>query len=347
MNPSSEKRNPIIAFLHSWNGALLCVFLVAIARFRDSGTLGPHGANGLSVLLIGLGVGMALWGRDKLRRLAELFLWLGFILTLSLYKELAEALAAWLDTTWIQVFRPLAVVHGVLTLISLWVLGAWSPAGGPKGQGLIKMSAGLLIFGAAVFWTGARTFPGSSLEAVAGNLDGHLWTAANFLAATVITLVGLLLLRFELQNRGASLASALGLFSFSFGAVFWVLHLALRLTLIPQAAAAFSRTGAAPPWFDPWSDWIGLLFGIFSVLAYLGIIAFGVAWLNASVQPRWVGKACVGFGLLALPWLGRPFLFMPFFGSWGWWCCARKRPVTRIFRPLKAWVCGTQKLTIT
>ena len=313
MNPPAEKRNPIMDFLHSWNGALLCVFLVVIARFRDSGTLGPQGANLLSILIIGLGVALTLWGRDKLRRLAELFLWLGFILTLSLYRELAEALATWFGTTWIQVFRPLAVVHGVLTLMSLWVLGAWSPAGGPKGQGLIKMSAGLLIFGAAVFWIGARTFPGSSLEAIAGNLAGHMWTAANFLAATVITLAGLLLLRFELQNRGASLAATLGLFSFSFGAVFWVLHLALRLTLIPEAAAALDSTGAAPPWFDPWSDWIGLLFGMYSVLAYMGIIAFGVAWLNASVQPRWVGKACVGFGLLALPLVGPPFFIHAFF----------------------------------
>ena len=81
------------------------------------------------------------------------------------------------------------------------------------------------------------------------------------------------------------------------------------------AAREFARTGAPPPWFEPWSTWAGLLFGIYSVLAYLAIMAYGAALLQTGLLARWIGWTCLVFGLLAAPLVGPPLFIhvMPWF----------------------------------
>jgi len=85
-----------------------------------------------------------------------------------------------------------------------------------------------------------------------------------------------------------------------------MIHLVFRLTVMPWPAAELQRSRARPPWFEPWSDWKGLFFGLYHGLAYLSLSAQG------SALAAWI---CIVFGLRALPWFGPPLLIhvMPWF----------------------------------
>lgn len=67
-----------------------------------------------------------------------------------------------------------------------------------------------------------------------------------------------------------------------------------------------------PQWFEPWRGWAALLFGVYSVLAYIGLALYGGALLKTGWLPRWVGWTCVVAGLLAAPLGGLPlFIHVP------------------------------------
>jgi hypothetical protein len=240
-----------------------------------------------------------------------LYLWLAFMLSMYHLHALAHGLAGWMGLEGIELFRPVAIVHVLVVGAALWALGAWS-SNEETGSYPARLAAGLFVVGAVVFWVGARTFPGMALEKIQANLAGHLWTSVNFLLANVITLAGLALLTLALREAGDRYFSILGLLFFTFGAVFWTLHLAFRLTVMVRAAQELSLTAGPPLWFEPWRDWAALLFGVYSVLAYLGLAAYGVALLKTGWLPRWVGWTCVVAGLLAAPLGGLPlFIHVP------------------------------------
>ena len=291
-----------------WGGVVLTVLLIVVASIQDDGLLDAATANTLSVALILAGVLWTLRGPDKLRRLGELYLWLAFIVSVSLLRALTDSWAARTGSDTTTTFQVAAVGHLLIVVGALWALGAWTPRSeqGSLRPYAARLAAGLLIAGAVIFWIGARTFPGMSLDAVSQNLRGHSWTAGCFAAATLVTLVGLGLLTSELRAAGDRLLSLAAFCTFFFGSVFWILHLAFRLTVQRAVAEEYSRTGAAPAWFSSWSDWAGVLFGIFSVLAYVSVVTYGVAILRTRFVPRWVGWVCILLGLLFLPQFGPP-----------------------------------------
>ena len=94
-----------------------------------------------------------------------------------------------------------------------------------------------------------------SLAVIAHHGPEHLWTSSTFLLATVITLAGMALLRLALQDAGDRFWATLGLLGYLFGAVFFVMHLGFRLTVMPLAAEEFGRLGAAPNWYEAWRIW--------------------------------------------------------------------------------------------
>ncbi len=292
--------------IYDWVGAALLVPLLIVAAFREEGIIDNALANSLSLIFILSGVVLAFVGQEKLRRLCELYLWLAFILSLSLLQIAAESLAHWLEVEELVVFQVLAVVHVVIVMATLWVLGAWSQREKAAHSYIARLAAGLLIVGAVVFWVGARTFPGMTLEAISSNPGGHMWTSASFMIATFITLAGLGLFTGCLRKAGDHILSVFGLFSFAFGSVFWIVHLTFRLTVMFQVAEEYAQNASQPQWFQPWNDWAGLLFGIFNVLAYLGIVSFGGALLHTRLLARWVGWTCVIVGFLAAPLFGPP-----------------------------------------
>ncbi|MBI4483028.1 MAG: hypothetical protein HY652_09075 [Acidobacteria bacterium] len=297
-----------LALASQWTGAVICVLLVTIGIAEHQLGLPASVSHTLSVLLILAGVGWAVRGPQRLRRLSELYLWLAFILTLRLYEVLSHRIAALIETDRFVVYCVVSAIHLLLIIATLGVLGAWTRGKTPaeaKSQ-LAGLAAGLFIVGAVIFWIGAMSFPGMRLEGIAANQPGHFLTSATFLVATVISLAGLTFFTLVLREAGDRFLSILGLVAFLFGAVFWVTHLAFRLTVMVSAAQEMARTAVPPPWYEPWYRWSGLLFGIYHVLAYLALVAYGAAVLKTALLARWVGWICIIFALVSLPFFGAP-----------------------------------------
>jgi hypothetical protein len=81
---------------------------------------------------------------------------------------------------------------------------------------------------------------------------------------------------------------------------------------VVQAAEHWRVSAAAPSWFEPWRQWAAALFAIYSVLAYCGLAAYGIALLTSGGLPRWIGWTCIVAGLVAAPLGGLPlFIHVP------------------------------------
>ncbi|MEM9553659.1 MAG: hypothetical protein AAGC60_05320 [Acidobacteriota bacterium] len=291
-----------------WPGLGLTLFLMVTVVAMENGG-GQSLGLGLSALAVGGGIAWALRVAPARVRLCELYLWLSFMLSMYYFQILSEQLAGALGIDVMNAFRGIAAAHLLLVLLCLGVLGAWSTS---SDRTFARLAAGLSIFGAAVFWIGARTFPGTSLEQVHGSPLGHAWTSICFLLSTVITGIGLVFLVSALRREGDRTFAPVGLFLFCFGAVFWVLHLVYRLTVLSHAAEVWAGSGHAPAWFGPWQALAGWLFAIYSVLAYLGLFAFGLAMKRTRFPASWVGWVCLLAGFLAAPLGGLPlFIHVP------------------------------------
>jgi len=291
--------------------------LVVVGTTKEVGVISAPLEHALSLLSILIGVAWAVKGAEKLPRFGELYLWVAFVLSLGLLQVLTDKLAGLIGLDGFAVYRLVSTFHVMVIIVALWTLGAWSREKKWERASSYpaRLAAGLLIVGAVVFWVGAATFPGTSPEKVLANPAAHFWTSCTFLLATIITLAGLALFTLALREAGDRFLSVLGLLAFMFGAVFWIIHLAYRLTILVGAAQELNKTSMPYPWFQLWRDWAGLLFGIYSVLAYLGIAAYGGALLKTGLLARWVGWTCLAFSLLAGPFIGPPFIIhiMPWF----------------------------------
>ncbi len=311
MNRVERKSSSDESALSRWAGAAISLLLVVVGIIEQlGGAIGDSLEHVLTPLLILVGVVWAVKGPERLLRLSELYLWLTFVLSMGLLQVLAHRLAGLIGADGLTVYRLVSTAHVVVVVLALRALGAWSREEGQANSNSYpaRLAAGLMIVGAVIFWVGATTFPGMSLEKIVANRAAHLWTSSTFLLAAFITLAGLALLTLALREAGDRFLSVLGLLAFTFGAVFWTIHLAFRLTVMLAAAQELSRTAVPPPWFQPWTDWAGLLFGIYSVLAYLALVAYGGALLKTGLLARWVGWTCVVFGLLAAPFFGPPLV---------------------------------------
>ncbi len=285
-----------------WTPAAIVVFLAINGALQQLRLLGSTSGAAISVLLIAIGLAWVFAGAEKLRRLGELYLWLVFILSLGMLQDLANQFARMMGiANSLAVYMGVTVVHLLVIGVALWIVGAWtgqqtdsSPKSDPAG-----LAAGLLIIGAAIVWIGATTWPGQRLERVATQLPAYLWANGFFLLGAITTLAGLTILRVALRESGDRLFGDLGLTSFLFGSVFWIIHLAFRLTVTVSAADEMARTGTLPTSFEMWRRWAGLLFGIYIVLAYLGIAAFGGALLKTGLLAKGFGWTCVVIGLAA------------------------------------------------
>ena len=238
-------------------------------------------------------------GKALFQRLSELYLWLAFVFSLALLDRIANGLAQFLGQDSLSIYEALGVVHLLSVVIALWLLRAWTshPA---------RLAAGLLIVGAVVFWIGASAFPGLSVERIAANLEAHFLTSGTFLLAALLTLPGLALLTVALRGTRGHVLSVMGFVGFFFASVLWTIHLAFRLTVLVWAADQPSAADGGPAWLAPWVDWAGLLFGLYSVLAFLSIAAYGGALLKAAWVQRWMGWTAVGLALAGAPLVGPP-----------------------------------------
>ncbi len=264
----------------NWTPATILFLLMINGILEHQGIAGPPLGNIVLVLLIILGIVWALSGTAKLRRLSELYLWLVFILSLGTLKVIADRLPSItgmknnLDT-----YIALSIVHLLIIGLALWILGAWKKETIDNAKPyLARLASGILIIGAAIVWIGAVTFQGMKLEGIAENRADHLFTSGCFVIGGIITLTGLAIL---------------------FGSTFWIIHLAFRVTVMVWSADELIRTGSAPSWYETWRMWSGLFYGIYMVMAYLSIAAYGASLLKTRMIARWLGRTCVIVGLAA------------------------------------------------
>lgn len=178
----------------------------------------------------------------------------------------------------------------------------------------------LLVVGSAIAWIGAfsplvliprEEFASHEalLRFVAAHQLGWFVRDGGFLGGVVLTVLGFAALTAAFRSAGEQPLSELALFSYLLGAVFWVMHLAFRLTVILVAARETVATGVVPayfrPHFSPMDAFFGFLFGVYWVLAYVAIAVYGVAVLRTQVLPKWLGWSAILFAfLLALTGLG-------------------------------------------
>lgn len=184
------------------------------------------------------------------------------------------------------------------------ILGALLFLGGASLYGVIKDEKGNLIFGLP---------PREWLRVVFAHPRLWRWATILFISGVVVTVLGLALLTTLLRDAGDQAFSQLGLAAFAFGAVLWVIHLAFRLSIDPWAAQESVRTDVVPEFYVPLTRWIGVLFVIYTVLAFSALAAYGGAVLFTPVLPHWVGWLAIvyglaGLGLLAFTGDAPPFL---------------------------------------
>ncbi len=126
------------------------------------------------------------------------------------------------------------------------------------------------------------------------------WATISFISAILVTLFGLDLLSGLLRGAGDPGFSEIGLLAFAFGAALWVIFLAARLTVDPWAGKELTATEAIPGAYTALSTWNWAMFVIFSILAFLGVMAFGGAILATNLLPHWLGWTTIIYSLLRI-----------------------------------------------
>jgi hypothetical protein len=155
----------------------------------------------------------------------------------------------------------------------------------------IKDEQGSFIFGLP---------PGEWLRLVLAHPRLWRWGTILFISGVVVTVLGLTMFTSLLRDAGDRTFSQVGLIAFLFGAVLWVINLAFRLSVDPWAAQETARTAVLPEFYVPLTRWTGLLFVIYTVLAFSALAAYGGAVLSTSVLPHWVGWFAIVYGLAGL-----------------------------------------------
>ncbi len=179
----------------------------------------------------------------------------------------------------------------------------------------------VLILGALLFLVGAGLYGGMTLREKKGTMIFWLplreqlilifdhprlwrWATILFISGVVVTILGLTLLTTLLRDVRDWAFSQLGLVAFVFGAALWVIHLAFRLSIDPWAAQETAKTAVIPEFYVPLTRWTGVLFVIYTVLAFSALAAYGGAVLSTGVLPHWVGWLAIAYGLAGLGLLG-------------------------------------------
>jgi hypothetical protein len=169
----------------------------------------------------------------------------------------------------------------------------------------LSVTGGLLVAGWLIFWIGAFSPPYRQwnaplkeyLQIIASHRKAWLWINICFVVGVGATIAGLVLLTVLLERRGSGLISQVGLIAMLVGATLWVIHLAFRLTTTLSAAEETAKTSTPPATFEPLHNWMGTLFNMYMVLAYLSIAAYGAGIVRTGLVPDWLGWVSLIFGL--------------------------------------------------
>lgn len=164
----------------------------------------------------------------------------------------------------------------------------------------------LLLGGGILFWIGAFYPP--YRQWMTSDTNEYLTIIANhktnwyiihglFLLGVIVSVIGVQLFSQSLSYlRTETVYASIGNTLFVFGAAFWVINIAFRVTVTVWAADRLVGTGNLYDSFRTWMDWSGILFSIYMVLAYASIGFFGLA--AREIVPGWASWFSIIFGFL-------------------------------------------------
>lgn len=175
------------------------------------------------------------------------------------------------------------------------ILGCVLFLAGASAYVLVKDQNGPVIFGQP---------PREWLRLVFEHPTPWRWATILFIAGVLVTLVGQTALADLLRTAGDPGFARVGLVAIAFGAVLWIIDMAFRLSLDPWAGGELAKTGAIPELYTPLSMVTTVLFVIYTLLTFAGLIAYGGAVVSTNLIPHWVGWTAIVYGLAGLGLFG-------------------------------------------
>ena len=174
-------------------------------------------------------------------------------------------------------------------------------------QDLISLRTGawILIAGALIFWAGAFAPPYKQwmsplkeyLSIIHENPKAWQWINWCILIGVMVTLFGLVALYPSLTGK-AALFSRLAVWLYGFGAILLIAHMVFRVSVEPWAATEWVTKSQLPSGFESMKLWMGILFAIYMVLAYIAIGMMGIGFFQSALLPNWANWIVIGFGFI-------------------------------------------------
>jgi hypothetical protein len=170
----------------------------------------------------------------------------------------------------------------------------------------------LLILGAVIFFGlgfGIAIIRPSVTQAGSGILTERLkgiashpfawpWIPRSFMVATIVNVIGVVLLTTVLHNNRDDLFAIPSLMIFSIGVVLFLAYLGFQLSVTIWASKEFAKTSIIPPSYQALEQWGIILYSIYMVLAYLAIAGFGFSFIQTGLLPNWLGWTSIVFGIV-------------------------------------------------
>jgi hypothetical protein len=183
-----------------------------------------------------------------------------------------------------------------------------------------QITGSLLIAGTLLFFAGlcVLMLGANFMEDLSSSLRQHLVIVSQHAGAWKLgwallmggvtgTVLGLAALATLLREAGSRLLSSLGLLLFLLGAVVWLPNMSFSLSEAIWAGQGVSASSGSTvlDFYEILVDWGSTLLSVYTVLAFVAMVAFGVAIARTALLPRWIGWVTV---LWSVVWLGMFFL---------------------------------------
>ncbi len=170
---------------------------------------------------------------------------------------------------------------------------------------VVRNAAWWLVVGGSLGFVGAVWPPyrqwsaplEEGLRVISAHPIGWKMIHLGFVTGIWTLVAGLSLLAWSLSGRPGVTPATVSAVLLALAALAWTADIVLRLGPTVWAADSLVATGAVPEAFGAWRGVRGVLFAVFSVLAYLAVAGTGWAMLDAGLVSRTLGWVLVAWGL--------------------------------------------------
>jgi hypothetical protein len=168
-----------------------------------------------------------------------------------------------------------------------------------------RATAWLFVAGWAIFWVGAFTPPWrqwvsplhEALEIIAVHRLAWHFIHTCFVVGTLLTAAAFVVHAEAVSPGRARLWATLAASAYVVAVTLFLVNLAFRNSVQVWAAESVLRSGEFPSSYETWHRFAGLLFGMYSILAYAAVAALGASLLDSTLLPRWIVWGNLGGGL--------------------------------------------------